>query len=250
MAAPARTAADRPVGPGGPGRQSAPDRRRGDDRRASSCQLFDLRIVGIDYGRHTPLRTLSGKPEPAAPRGLSFFHPRRPVAPGLLDLYALVPSCCPQNRTVVTQITNCDAKRPLEFLYPNNPGFVGGRQKGPVPMRKHLFLRAPFSLRERCRQERGGSRDPRTGVRGYRDRGDRPFQLAYMYGTSGPASGGTAVNLVGNQFESGRDGHDRRRQRHRVGDELDADRRDDPGPQSPARSTTSSSRTPAIRPRS
>ena len=30
-----------------------------------------------------------------------------------------------------------------------------------------------------------------------------PFQLAYMYGTSGPASGGTPVNLVGNQFQSG-----------------------------------------------
>ncbi len=30
-----------------------------------------------------------------------------------------------------------------------------------------------------------------------------PFQFAYMYGTSGPASGGTPVNLVGNQFESG-----------------------------------------------
>ena len=29
------------------------------------------------------------------------------------------------------------------------------------------------------------------------------FQLAYMYGTSGPASGGTAVNLVGNQFQPG-----------------------------------------------
>jgi len=30
-----------------------------------------------------------------------------------------------------------------------------------------------------------------------------PFQLAYMYGTSGPAGGGTAINLVGNQFASG-----------------------------------------------
>src|SRR5438477_1774730 len=29
------------------------------------------------------------------------------------------------------------------------------------------------------------------------------FQLAYMYGTSGPSSGGTAVNLVGNQFAAG-----------------------------------------------
>ncbi len=31
--------------------------------------------------------------------------------------------------------------------------------------------------------------------------GATPFQLAYMYGTSGPASGGTAINLVGNQFD-------------------------------------------------
>ena len=30
-----------------------------------------------------------------------------------------------------------------------------------------------------------------------------PFQFAYMYGTSGPASGGTPVNLVGNQFQPG-----------------------------------------------
>ena len=29
------------------------------------------------------------------------------------------------------------------------------------------------------------------------------FQLAYMYGTSGPSAGGTPVNLVGNQFVSG-----------------------------------------------
>ncbi len=29
------------------------------------------------------------------------------------------------------------------------------------------------------------------------------FQLAYMYATSGPASGGTPVNLVGNQFRAG-----------------------------------------------
>ncbi len=29
------------------------------------------------------------------------------------------------------------------------------------------------------------------------------FQFAYLYGTSGPASGGTAVNVVGNQFQSG-----------------------------------------------
>jgi len=33
--------------------------------------------------------------------------------------------------------------------------------------------------------------------------GATTFQLAYMYGTSGPASGGTAVNLVGNQFDPG-----------------------------------------------
>ncbi len=33
--------------------------------------------------------------------------------------------------------------------------------------------------------------------------GDTSFQLAYMYGTSGPASGGTAVNLVGNKFLAG-----------------------------------------------
>ena len=30
-----------------------------------------------------------------------------------------------------------------------------------------------------------------------------PFQVAYMYGTSGPSGGGTAINLVGNQFLSG-----------------------------------------------
>jgi len=30
-----------------------------------------------------------------------------------------------------------------------------------------------------------------------------PFQLAYMYGASGPAGGGTAINLVGNQFTPG-----------------------------------------------
>ena len=30
-----------------------------------------------------------------------------------------------------------------------------------------------------------------------------PFQLAYMYGTSGAAGGGTAINLVGNQFTPG-----------------------------------------------
>ncbi len=30
-----------------------------------------------------------------------------------------------------------------------------------------------------------------------------PFQLAYAYGTSGPAGGGTAINLVGNQFLPG-----------------------------------------------
>ncbi len=30
-----------------------------------------------------------------------------------------------------------------------------------------------------------------------------PFQVAYMYGTSGPAGGGTAINLVGNQFSPG-----------------------------------------------
>jgi uncharacterized protein (DUF1800 family) len=30
-----------------------------------------------------------------------------------------------------------------------------------------------------------------------------PFQVAYMYGTSGPAGGGTAVNIVGNQFSPG-----------------------------------------------
>src|SRR5205823_555011 len=29
------------------------------------------------------------------------------------------------------------------------------------------------------------------------------FQTAYMYGTSGPAGGGTAVNIVGNQFMAG-----------------------------------------------
>jgi len=29
----------------------------------------------IDYGRHTPLRTLSGKPEPPLAGGLSFFDP-------------------------------------------------------------------------------------------------------------------------------------------------------------------------------
>jgi uncharacterized protein (DUF1800 family) len=33
--------------------------------------------------------------------------------------------------------------------------------------------------------------------------GATTFQFSYMYGTSGPASGGTAVNLVGNQFEPG-----------------------------------------------
>jgi len=104
--------------------------------------------------------------------------------------------------TVVTQLTICDAKRPLEFVYPNNPSFVGGRQKGPVPMRKHLFLRAPFSL------ARGAARSAAVlatlglvsaGIA----TGATTFQLAYMYGTSGPASGGTAVNLVGNQFDPG-----------------------------------------------
>jgi uncharacterized protein (DUF1800 family) len=29
------------------------------------------------------------------------------------------------------------------------------------------------------------------------------FQFAYLYGTSGPASGGTAINVVGNQFQPG-----------------------------------------------
>ncbi len=33
--------------------------------------------------------------------------------------------------------------------------------------------------------------------------GATTFQLAYMYGTSGPASGGTPINLVGNQFDAG-----------------------------------------------
>src|SRR5262245_31664812 len=33
--------------------------------------------------------------------------------------------------------------------------------------------------------------------------GETTFQFAYMYGTSGPAGGGTAVNLVGNKFEPG-----------------------------------------------
>ena len=32
---------------------------------------------------------------------------------------------------------------------------------------------------------------------------DTSFQLAYMYPTSGPATGGTGVNLVGNQFQPG-----------------------------------------------
>src|SRR5262249_62089423 len=32
------------------------------------------------------------------------------------------------------------------------------------------------------------------------------FQFAYMSGTSGPASGGTAVNVVGNQFQAGATG--------------------------------------------
>ena len=30
-----------------------------------------------------------------------------------------------------------------------------------------------------------------------------PFQVAYMYATSGPAGGGTPINVVGNQFEPG-----------------------------------------------
>ncbi len=69
-------------------------------------------------------------------------------------------------------------------------------------MRKHLFLRAPFSL------ARGAARSAAVlatlglvsaGIA----TGATTFQLAYMYGTSGPASGGTAVNLVGNQFDPG-----------------------------------------------
>jgi len=69
-------------------------------------------------------------------------------------------------------------------------------------MRKHLFLRAPFSL------ARGAARSAAVlatlglvsaGIA----TGATTFQLAYMYGTSGPAAGGTAVNLVGNQFDPG-----------------------------------------------
>src|SRR4030095_4111240 len=33
--------------------------------------------------------------------------------------------------------------------------------------------------------------------------GATPFQLAYLYGPSGPAGGGAAITLVGNQFDPG-----------------------------------------------
>ncbi len=69
-------------------------------------------------------------------------------------------------------------------------------------MRKHPFLEAPFSFARVA--ARGAAVLATLGlVSGGIASGATTFQLAYMYGTSGPASGGTAVNLVGNQFEPG-----------------------------------------------
>src|SRR6185436_5612012 len=60
-----------------------------------------LRIVGIDYGRHTPLQTLSGKPEHSLAGRLSFFDPldqsRRDCAISML-------SC----QLAVLKIDRCD----------------------------------------------------------------------------------------------------------------------------------------------
>ena len=225
--------ADRPVGAGGPPPRDLPrPPPRRTIGRASSCQLFDLRIVGIDYGRHAPLRTLSGKPEPPARRGhLSFFDPRRPVALAIARSLCSRAKLLSSKSTVVTRVTICDAKRPLEFLLPEQSRFRWRPSERTSADERNIFFSGPpFLSREVPPGARRFSRPSDWCPRVSRP-GRRPFQLAYMYGTSGPASGGTAVNLVGNQFESGRDGHDRRRQRQRVGDELHADRSDDAGAQ-------------------
>jgi uncharacterized protein (DUF1800 family) len=72
-------------------------------------------------------------------------------------------------------------------------------------MRERPFLPAPVS----SLLARGAARATATvlatlgllsaGIAG----ADTTFQLAYMYGSSGPAAGGTAVNLVGNKFVPG-----------------------------------------------
>src|SRR5262245_17941652 len=69
-------------------------------------------------------------------------------------------------------------------------------------MRKHLFLRAPFSL-ARVSARAAAVLATLGLASGGIASGATSFQLAYMYGTSGPATGGTSVTLVGNQFQPG-----------------------------------------------
>jgi uncharacterized protein (DUF1800 family) len=67
-------------------------------------------------------------------------------------------------------------------------------------MRKHPFLGAPFSL-ARVAARASAVLATLGLVSGGIASAETSFQVAYMYGTSGPASGGTAVNIVGNQFD-------------------------------------------------
>ena len=69
-------------------------------------------------------------------------------------------------------------------------------------MRKHHFLGAPLSFARVA--ARAAAVLATFGLLSAGSAsGATSFQLAYMYGTSGPAAGGTAVNLVGNQFDAG-----------------------------------------------
>ena len=75
-----------------------------------------------------------------------------------------------------------------------------------------------------------------------------PFQLAYMYGTSGPAARRHAHQPRRQPVPAGSDGHDRRRRRRGGRHELDAHRRDLALARRRRLSTTSSSTNPAARP--
>jgi uncharacterized protein (DUF1800 family) len=69
-------------------------------------------------------------------------------------------------------------------------------------MRSDPFLRAPVSL-ARVAARASAVLATLGLVSGGIAQAATSFQVAYMYGTSGPASGGTAVNIVGNQFDPG-----------------------------------------------
>ena len=107
---------------------------------------------------------------------------------------------------------HCPRRRsPLQFPHSHKPSFFCGCQKGHMPMRERPSPRTPLSfllardtaLRAAAFLATLGLASAGIALGATNAPSATPFQVAYMYGTSGPAGGGTAINLVGNQFSPG-----------------------------------------------